>query len=285
MVKSRPWAFQGFHHGRVDFPAPSNLILGASPPHNVPPHNVPALEATTPTTPSEYSENDPASIHDDPVQPPSPHSTLSMEMNIDEEDLDMAASPPLDSSFVTFMRPAKLNSNLFNHDSSTNNMGRMPTPIYPNFHNGSMGGLEYPSSGMEGGISMSNGHLGIPSNPIIQHARKQSTIDQDRGHRMPSPISEVEDIPDTPIALTQSQLSRLSVTSSNHASEHMDVEEPSRDGEEEMPPPPPPVSTTPTRGRKRSGAFTGKGRFSMGYRDDCEKCRQRVPGHYSHFLS
>lgn len=28
-----------------------------------------------------------------------------------------------------------------------------------------------------------------------------------------------------------------------------------------------------------------KRRFCMGYRDDCEKCRLRVPGHFSHFLS
>lgn len=245
---------------------------------------VPNLEAMTPTTPSEYSEaNSPASIHDDPDHPSSPHNNLDIDMDMDEDDLEMVASPPLDSTFVPFLRPAKLNSDLFSRDSSVNNTGRMPTPIYPNFHAGGMGGLGYPSSGMAGGISISNGYLGIPNNPIIQHARKQPQADEDRGRRMPSPISEYEDIPDTPTALTQSQLSRLSVTSSNPASEHMDLEA-TRSGETEMAPPPG-VSTTPTRGRKRSGAFTGKGRFSMGYRDDCEKCRQRVPGHYSHFLS
>ena len=25
-----------------------------------------------------------------------------------------------------------------------------------------------------------------------------------------------------------------------------------------------------------------KGRFTMGYRSDCEKCRARVPGHWAH---
>ena len=32
------------------------------------------------------------------------------------------------------------------------------------------------------------------------------------------------------------------------------------------------------------GGETGKVVFSMGYRADCEKCRERVPGHYSHVL-
>ncbi|KAF3309663.1 hypothetical protein TWF173_010644 [Orbilia oligospora] len=31
-----------------------------------------------------------------------------------------------------------------------------------------------------------------------------------------------------------------------------------------------------------SGIATSKGRFTMGYRADCEKCRNRVPGHYAH---
>jgi hypothetical protein len=232
----------------------------------------------TPTL-SEYSEaNSPASIHDD-IHSSSLHNNFDTDMDMDEEDLDNIASPSLDSSFITSMRPAKLNSNLFGRETSANNTGRVPTPIYPNFHTGGLGGLGYSSSGMAGGISMSNGYLGVPSNPILQHARKSAHVDDDRGRRMPSPISEDEDIPDTPTAFTQSQLERLSV-----ASEHMDFEEMTRDGEDYLQAPPSAL-TAPTRGRKRSGAFTGKGRFSMGYRDDCDKCRQRVPGHYSHFLS
>ncbi|RVD87486.1 uncharacterized protein DFL_001720 [Arthrobotrys flagrans] len=30
------------------------------------------------------------------------------------------------------------------------------------------------------------------------------------------------------------------------------------------------------------GTAASKGRFTMGYRADCEKCRNRVPGHYAH---
>jgi hypothetical protein len=54
---------------------------------------------------------------------------------------------------------------------------------------------------------------------------------------------------------------------------------------------------TPTRdimagdggsGRRRSDAVSGEGSrkvaFSMGFRADCDKCRERVPGHYNHVL-
>ncbi|KAF2712372.1 hypothetical protein K504DRAFT_499476 [Pleomassaria siparia CBS 279.74] len=279
MMKARPWAFQGFQHGRPNFPTPANLAIRASPPQKLP-----NLDAMTPTTPSDYSVvNSPASIRHDHITPSSPHDNLDMDMEMDDEDLDMVASPPLDSSFVGFLRPAKLNSDLFSRDIPVNNTGRIPTPIYPNFHAGGMNGLGYPSSGMAGGITTSGGLLGLPSHPILQHARKQPQTDADRAHRIPSPISEDEDLPDTPTAFTQSQLERLSVTSSNTASEHMDLESSRNENDEGAPPPG--LSTTPTKGRKRSGAFTGKGRFSMGYRDDCEKCKQRVPGHYSHFVS
>ena len=210
------------------------------------------------------------------------HANLDMDLDMDEDDLEMVASPPLESSFVPFLRPAKLNSDLFSRDPNSNNTGRMPTPIYPSFQTGSMAGLGYPSSGMAGGVSVNNGYLGVPSNPPTQRTptpRKQSQVDYDRARRMPSPISEDEDIPDTPTALTQSQLSRLSVTSNSY-NDHMDFEDAGAGTA-----PAPGAFATPTRGRKRSGAFTGKARFSMGYRDDCDKCRQKVPGHYSHFLA
>lgn len=235
---------------------------------------VPNLGAMTPEE-SEHSEaGSPASIHDDLPLLFSPQNDMDYAMQMDEDDPDVIASQPPDSPFITTnFRPAKLNADLFSRDPAANNTGRIPTPIYPNFHTGAMSGLGYPGSGLAGGMSMSNGYLGAPSSntpatrppPVRQQS---SQADQDRSRRMPSPISEDEDIPDTPTALTQSQLSRLSVTSSDR----MDAEMAQ------------PTAPTPTRGRKRSGALTGMPRFSMGYRDDCEKCRQRVPGHYSHFL-
>jgi hypothetical protein len=55
----------------------------------------------------------------------------------------------------------------------------------------------------------------------------------------------------------------------------------------------PPTPTTPGRtGRARSGAFSasstpqdkGGRRVVFGYREDCEKCRMRFPGHFAHFV-
>lgn len=34
--------------------------------------------------------------------------------------------------------------------------------------------------------------------------------------------------------------------------------------------------------QQSSSGVHAKGRFTMGYRADCEKCRMRVPGHYTH---
>jgi len=193
------------------------------------------------------------------------HHDIDYAMQMDEDEPEIVSSPPPDLPFATNFRPAKLNLDLFSRDSSSNNTGRIATPIYPSF----------PNSGLASGMTTSNGFLGVPPSvsPAIQthHVRQRSQGGQERSIRMPSPISEDEDIPDTPTALTQSQLSRLSVTNC-HAPGCIDTEMT------------PPVATA-TRGRKRSGALTGMGRFSMGYRDDCEKCRLRVPGHYSHFLS
>ena len=104
---------------------------------------------------------------------------------------------------------------------------------------------------------------------------------------LPSPISEGD-----PDALADGSLSRLSVVE-----EKMDIE-----GDEAMEGGV--VASTETvedesmlgvidavqpfsgqRERRRSQTVPAeKKRFCMGYRDDCEKCRQRVPGHFSHFL-
>lgn len=205
-------------------------------------------------------------------------SGMDFEMDMDEDDSDVpsqpAGSPALGTSNI-FMRPAMLRPSLFNSDSS-NDTGRLPTPIHPTFERGGMNG-GYP---MAGSIEAMNPSSSIMSSHILSSQQspawkgQRQEVDSDRNRRMPSPISEDEDIPDTPTAFTQSQLSRLSVSNANSA-DQMDTEPTS--ASLGLPPTP--------RGRKRSGALTGVGRFSMGYRDDCEKCRQRVPGHYSHFIT
>jgi hypothetical protein len=190
------------------------------------------------------------------------------DMDMDEDDLDITSQPPQSPDTSNpFLRPAMLNASLFGAENALAN-GRIPTPIHPTFKRGAMSGLSYPTSGSAGGFGPSNTGFGVPSlqAPTSRKTNRQE-VDDDRNRRMPSPISEDEDVPDTPTALTQSQLSRLSVSQADQ----MDVDL-------SLAPPPTP------RTRKRSGALTGMGRYTMGYRPDCEKCQQKVPGHYSHFL-
>ncbi|KAF2731836.1 hypothetical protein EJ04DRAFT_442212 [Polyplosphaeria fusca] len=282
MKKTRPWTIQPQHlHGANTYPSlPMRPSFTPSPESSVP--NLDAMTCSH----SDDDANSPASIQDDTFLFSPRDTTLDMDMAMDDDDLDIISSQPPDSPMHAFtLRPAKLNPDLF-AAPTMNASGRIPTPIYPNFQRSSSGmsGLGYPSSGMAGGFHTSNDFLSIPSSNTIlapPPPRKQAHMpDQDRSRRMPSPISEDEDLPDTPTALTQSQLSRLSVAS------HANSPDAVMDFEAELAadlPPPPGIITTP-RGRKRSGAFTGKGRFSMGYREDCEKCRARIPGHYAHFL-
>jgi len=90
----------------------------------------------------------------------------------------------------------------------------------------------------------------------------------ERDHAMPSPITEGD--MDAHTTLTGSQLARLSMSGDDM---EMDNDFPAS------------TPTTPKKGRARSGAFTEKRKYVVGYREDCEKCRNHVPGHYSHFLS
>ncbi|KAJ4376458.1 hypothetical protein N0V83_001742 [Neocucurbitaria cava] len=272
------------------------------------------LEAMTPAQSDYRGSNSPESLNDGPLTSQSSHfNPLDYDMDMeDEDDLDVRSQPPESPAFSTststlFMRPAMLKPSLFSTSSeAAANTGRIPTPIHPTFKRGGMGmgmggmhGLGYPTSGSAGGglnTSTSGAVGGVSSMqgggpPPPPSARKggggQHRPDMEnndpRSRRMPSPISEDEDIPDTPTALTQSQLSRLSFSHPHppNSSDQMETEvSDSADSAAALALLPPP---TP-RGRKRSGALTGMGRFSMGYRDDCEKCRLRVPGHYSHFL-
>lgn len=205
-------------------------------------------------------------------------SSADFDMDMDDYDSHIRSQPselPELGASNVFMRPAMLKPSLFNSDSA-NNTGRVATPIHPTFKRGGFNG-GYSMSGsieaMNTSSSNLNSHLLSTQLPPAWKGQKQEA-DNDRNRRMPSPISEDEDIPDTPTAFTQSQLSRLSFSNANPA-DQMDTEQTST--ALGLPPTP--------RGRKRSGALTGVGRFSMGYRDDCEKCRQRVQGHYSHFLT
>jgi len=149
----------------------------------------------------------------------------------------------------------------FHNDPSSSISGRIPTPIHSSFA------------------------------PFIRSEKASMYHDSDfaddeamvdrfrRGRRLPSPISEGEMSPSIIIEGVHDM--------------QMDVENPHQEPDKE----------TPTKkGHQRSkhslrqwtgfghdmngnGGGTIKRSFSMGYRADCEKCRQKVPGHFSHIIT
>ena len=129
---------------------------------------------------------------------------------------------------------------------------------------------------------------------------------------LPSPISEDEAM-DSPTTMTGSMLHRLNMNhhafpkpspaSKEQISDSMDINEPtpasspSEDAMAETPMSFRHQTQNETIRDARRGAVTnlntlsqthqqqhGKMTLSMGFRADCEKCRERVPGHWSHVL-
>jgi len=121
-----------------------------------------------------------------------------------------------------------------------------------------------------------------PSSPSRMRTKATDSVPRSAlstmSDRLPSPVDEDE--PHTPTTLTGSQLSMLSVSDMEIDGEgESDVATPGATDSE---------SVVVRKQRQRSGAFISTPeaarKFSMGYRDDCEKCRNRVPGHMNHFL-
>jgi hypothetical protein len=143
------------------------------------------------------------------------------------------------------------------NDPSTSITGRIPTPIHSSFA---------PFIRAEK-ASMHHD---------VDFADDEAMVDRfRRGRRLPSPISEGETSPSVIVAGFGDM--QMEVENSSHH----DKETPTKKGHQrskhslrnwtglEM--------NSPAQGLKRS--------FSMGYRADCEKCRMKVPGHFSHIIT
>jgi hypothetical protein len=211
------------------------------------------------------------------------------EMNIDcQVSIAGSASPPspFTQSHPHLLRPDKLNSPGLDSFS-----GRIPTPIYANFNLSQQPPPQPPPRGrIDSFLPPVN-----TTNALPRFAAPPMKLILENDYRMPSPIVEspiVEDsmeVSDFP----SSQLSRLSVSQDS-----MDLDETAWSqhlaSPESLPfDVVPPTPTTPGRtGRARSGAFSassttqdkGGRRVVFGYREDCEKCRMRFPGHFAHFV-
>ena len=232
--------------------------------HPPPPIFEPPTETDSPSDSSRG--NSPASFMSLPVT-----DMADVDMNIDQEITIVGSVSPPSPYQSALLRPEKLNSPGLRDQFSG---GRIPTPIHSNFD------LAAPPPPRSRADSHITGALAIPG-----VARPRQRLEND--YRMPSPI--VEDTMETSSDLPSSQLSRLTVSQEDGMDLDTAWSQPSSDGFpwDSMPLTP----STPGRiGRARSGAFSATTaqasgrRVVFGYREECEKCRMRFPGHFTHFV-
>ncbi|KAJ9621294.1 hypothetical protein H2203_007346 [Taxawa tesnikishii (nom. ined.)] len=185
-------------------------------------------------------------------------STEDVDMDDDDDDFEMSfsVSPDQRSPWAMRSSPPKLSklSRLGRLDNAAN---RVPTPIVPNMPRPQPTPLHTP---------------GLPQINVLSSSTGRSNLGTVM-ERFPSPTDDDE--PHTPTTAAGSQLSLLTVNDMD-----MDLEPASESGNQ--------TPIVVRKQRSRSGAFTVSNdstrKFSMGYREDCEKCRNRVPGHMNHFL-
>ena len=145
----------------------------------------------------------------------------------------------------------------FHNDPSSSITGRIPTPIHSSFA---------PYIRAEKAT--------IHHDPDF--ADDEARVDRfRRGRRLPSPISEGETSPSVIVeGLGEMQMEYEGTT------QELDKNTPTKKGH--------------TRSKHSLRSWTGMGElggtgtkrtFSMGYRHDCEKCRDKVPGHFNHIIT
>jgi hypothetical protein len=196
-----------------------------------------------------------------------PPEFADVDMSMDE-NVSIAGSASPESPYQhhnSLLRTVKLNS----HDQF--NGGRIPTPIHSTFQIGA------PPRSLSLGLGDAFGDSMLPGGFSRQHRPRLSN---ETDHRMPSPITE--DYSETPTELTSSQLSRLSVSQTSMEDDDMEMDTMMSS----QPTPPVSPSGRGRIGRTRSDAISSgqSKRVVFGYRDDCAKCRVRMPGHWAHFL-
>ncbi|MCJ1320532.1 hypothetical protein MMC15_005872 [Xylographa vitiligo] len=251
---------------------------------------LPRAPVLTPAESSEDESDDGSSTRCGPKLPS--HLLAASLMHVDDSDLDMEDSQPLGSPLLS----PKLQSSPTNspmHRDSTSlpakavarvqqlsiSSTRIPTPIYGHFQISPQDiSMDTPTSSTHSEPTPKLGTLHEAQHDLFMRRR-----------RLPSPISEDENM-ESPTAVTGGMLRRLDMTASHEPAYPPDID---------MMTPVTPSTTnlgySEWRDRRR-GAFDGRsvahkheqpgtpGKvvLSMGFKADCEKCRSRVPGHYSH---
>lgn len=208
--------------------------------------------------------------------------------------------PPIRPAYFPDLQPSKPLAKA-DHLTITNPNIRIPTPIYGHFN------LASPdTTANTAGLSAFPNVLPKPVLTAFQDTPKDLFL---RSRRLPSPICEDENM-ESPTSMTGTMMQNLHMNASPRQPSSLLSAQVGVDAVT----PPPPMMAVPTvavphteplptevsmidpddhsgwRHRRRGaidGGIKGEGGkvvFAMGYRSDCEKCRERVPGHYSHIL-
>jgi hypothetical protein len=150
-----------------------------------------------------------------------------------------------------------LSSGPFHSDPSTSISGRIPTPIHGSF-------APY----------FSSENMTHKDSDFADDEENMTDIFR-RARRLPSPISEDETSP--------------SKLAEGLGDMQMEYEPSVQEANKRTP-----TKKGHTRSKHSLRSWTGSGElggagakrtFSMGYRSDCEKCRNRVPGHFNHIIT
>ncbi len=207
-------------------------------------------------------------------------------------DTDFASNPNystwqnagFDYQHTNTMETAEMQSALPSHLQPDAATSRIPTPIQPNFAD-QLRGQQWANSaaGRRGVVNMGHHQVGIADQPCAQCDAPPGQ-DWQNNRRLPSPISESED------CMAHSP-GNAALQAMEHPNAMMDIEVQrpcaSDDGEGE-PDSPNSHRKGHTRSRHTVNTWTWqpgmKRSFSIGYRSDCDKCRDKVPGHFNHII-
>ena len=207
---------------------------------------------------------------------------MQIDAEIDRDsDLEMLDSQPPDSPFWSRMQSCTAGlMSPTRRPSQTENLARdgtrIATPIYGHFNYADSSAPVRSSTTTS--TTFFSQDLSSTSHSLF-HRRRD----------LPSPISEDESM-NSPTTVTGSMLRRLNMNhqTSTYHNNHTPVTTP------DSPVPETSVGDAfmatgepPIREQRRGaivGGSQGKAILSMGFRSDCEKCRQKVPGHWSHVL-
>lgn len=170
--------------------------------------------------------------------------------------------------------------------SSYDASGRMPTPIQANFSTNLRATGQYWAevAGRNGLVNMGHQQTSLAQNSdgtwqTVQH-----------NHTLPSPISENDNAsPDQAhMVIDGCQAHSTQYPEMQHSNAMMDVERlpiPEEVGDVASPSPP---RKSHTRNLHTVNSWTWqpgmKKSFSIGFRADCDKCRDKVPGHFNHIV-